>query len=110
MEPVFSRFRDEAVRHLENDVVPTLRGESELYLEPEVRPLGDERIQIRDLQFIRRNVERDLELVDENLATDRLVFDFHFEGVSTWSEWSELLVNYFATINCHHLGTPYAIK
>lgn len=110
MDPSVSVFRDEAVRYLDNEVVPDISNNYEHYPGCEVRPLNDTGIQIKNLQFLRRNRDGDVELVDTDLRTDRILLRFQYQSGANWETWDELLTQFTASTECDHLETPYAIK
>lgn len=91
MDPSVSVFRDEAVRYLDNEVVPDISNNYEHYPGCEVRPLNDTGIQIKNLQFLRRNRDGDVELVDTDLRTDRILLRFQYQSGANWETWDELL-------------------
>lgn len=110
MDPPVSRFQDEVIRYLDREVLPEISTTYQFYPDCKAKPLGDDRVRVRNLQFLRRNRDGDVELVNDDLSRDQLVFAFHFESVSEWEGWEELLSQFTLTTDCQHLDIPYAVK
>lgn len=110
MDPPVSRFQDKAVSFVETEVLPDISNNFQHYPEIRALPCDDYNVRVRNLVFFRRNADQDIEVVNDALRSDQLIFDFHLNDVDGWDDWEDVIVQFALKTDCHHHDVPYVLK
>lgn len=110
MDPPLSRFQDKAVSFVETEIFPDISNNFQHYPDVRALPLDDYNVRVRNLIFFRRNGDRDIEVVNDALRNDQLIFDFQLNDVEGWDDWEDVIVQFALRTDCHHHDVPYALK
>lgn len=110
MDPPVSRFQDKAVTFVESEVLPDISNNFQHYPDIRALPYDDYNVRVRNLVFFRRNMDQDIEIVNDALRSDQLIFDFHLNDVDGWDDWEDVIVQFALKTDCHHHDVPYVLK
>jgi hypothetical protein len=110
MDPPVSGFQDKAVSFVENEVLPDISNTFQHYHDIRALPWEECNVRVRNLRFLRRNADGEIEVVNDALGNDQLIFDFHLQDVEGWVNWEEVIAQFSLKTDCHHLDVPYVLK
>jgi hypothetical protein len=110
MDPPVSRFQDKAITFVESETLPDISNNFQHYPDIRALPYDDYNVRIRNLVFFRRNADQDIEIVNDALRSDQLIFDFHLNDVDGWDDWEDVIVQFALKTDCHHHYVPYVLK
>lgn len=105
-----TRLLDQVTRHLENEIAGDLSNDSRYFPSCRPRRFGNNRLQLSDISYIKRDENENLVVVNSRLSNAGVVFSFQCDSVDSWNIWRELLNNYTMKLGIVAHRPPYVVK